>query len=100
MSASATPQSVAREIARISARNGGGRRVEQLQSLHDALTRFTAAEYGRPGSTDTFDDRALDESIAASGKVLRRLTLEQTWPMRRFNRRTAGPTTASKVWSR
>ena len=44
VSASATPQNVAREIAKISAGNGGGRRVEQLQSLHDALVRFTAAE--------------------------------------------------------
>ena len=100
VSASATAQSIAREIAKIAAGNGGGRRVEQLQSLHDALARFTAAEYGEQASAGTFDDRALDESMAASGRILRRLTLEQTWPMRRFNRGTAGATTASRVWSR
>src|SRR2546429_4208622 len=65
VSASATPQNIAREIAKISAGNGGGRRVEQLQSLHDALVRFTAAEYGQQASEGTFDDRALDESMAA-----------------------------------
>ncbi len=100
VSASATPQNIAREIAKISMGNGGGRRVEQLQSLHDALVRFTAAEYGQQASGGTFDDRALDESMAASGRILRRLTIEQTWPMRRFNRGTAGAQTSSKVWSR
>jgi len=100
VSASATPQNVAREIVKISAGNGGGRRVEQLQSLHDALVRFTAAEYGEQASSGTFDDHALDESMAASSRILRRLTLEQTWPIRRFNRATAGATTASRVWSR
>jgi hypothetical protein len=62
--------------------------------------RFTAAEYGQQASEGTFDDRALDESMAASSRILRRLTIEQTWPMRRFNRGTAGAQTPSKVWSR
>jgi len=100
VSASATPQSLGREIARISARNGGGRRVEQLQSLHDALARFTAAGYGRG---ESLNDTALDASIAETGSILRRLTIEHTWPMRRFSaagRAAHASQTPSKVWSR
>jgi hypothetical protein len=97
VSASATPQNLAREIARISATNGGGRRVERLQALYDALTRFTAAEYGR---AESFEDSRLDESIAATEKLLRRLMVEHTWPMRRFGRRSTAAVVPSKVWSR
>jgi len=97
VSASATPQSVAREIARLSARNGGGRGVEQLQSLHDALTRFTVAGYGRDSS---LNDTSLDASIAESGSIVRRLTFQHTWPMRRFSRAVSAQQMPSKVWSR
>jgi len=100
VSASATPQHIAREIGRLSALNGGGSRVGQLQTLHDALARFTSAEYGAPNGKEGLDAAALDESIAATGGILRRLTLEQTWPMRRFSRTKAGTPAASKVWSR
>jgi hypothetical protein len=101
VSASATPQNLAREIARMSARNGGGRRVEQLQSLHDALGKFTAAGYGRPGDNGVSNDAGLDASIAETGTIVRRLTLEHSWPMRRFSRTASSAQQAtSKVWSR
>lgn len=97
VSAAATSQNIAREIARLSARNGGGQRVEELQTLHDALARFTAAEYGR---AEKLEDAQLDESIAATGAVIRRLTFAQTWPMRRFRGTPAAAPASSKVWSR
>src|SRR5262249_10792621 len=100
VSASATPQNLARAIARMSAMNGGGRRVEQLQSLHAALDKFTAARYGRPRK-GALDDAALDASIAETGTIVRRLAFEHSWPMRRFSRTAASaPQTPSKVWSR
>jgi hypothetical protein len=99
VSASATPQNLSREIARITARNGGGRQLERLQSLHEALERFTAAGYGRPDGASR-NDAALDASIAETGSILRRLTLEHTWPMRRFSRSASASQMPSKVWSR
>jgi hypothetical protein len=100
VSGSATSVTVAREVARVST-NGGAKRAQELESLEQALTRFTAAQYGRNGS---LDDSALDESLDAGVQLLRRLKLERTWPMRRFvARRGAAPHAAStitRVWSR
>ena len=97
VSGSSTAATIAREAARRST-NGGAKRVQELETLQQALSRFTAAQYGRDGS---FDDVALDESLDSGFQLLRRLKLEQTWPMRRFMRRHA-PVAAmgTKVWSR
>jgi hypothetical protein len=86
------------------ARAGNGRapaiasRPGELESIEEALSRFTMAEYGK-ATNGTFDDSALDESLKAGLDVLRRLKLEQTWLMRRLgrNRRTVGA--EGRVWS-
>src|SRR5262245_42586395 len=59
VSGAITPQAVARELARSDAT---GARAATLESLEQALTRFTAAQYGRDGGQD---GAALDESLAA-----------------------------------
>jgi hypothetical protein len=97
VSGAATSATVDREAARMNA-IGKPRRAQELESLVEALTRFTGAQYGRAG---TFDDAALDESLERSIGLLRRLKIENTWPMRRFIRRQAAPVAAgTKVWSR
>jgi hypothetical protein len=97
VSGAATAAVVSREAARLNAM-GRLRRAQELESIEQALTRFTAAQYGRAG---TFDDAALDDSLGSAHTLLRRLKIEQTWPMRRFARRQAPPAAAgTKVWSR
>jgi len=106
VSGAATTATVAREAARLSsngsnggfARMSGARRAQELESLQQALSAFTAAQYGRNGS---FDDAALDESLDTGFRLLRRLKLEQTWPLRRFaNRERPVVAMGTKVWSR
>jgi hypothetical protein len=99
VSGSATPRIVANELARVSA-NGGAKRAQELESIEQALSRFTAAQYGRNGS---FDDQALDESLDSGFQLLRRLKLEHTWPMRRFTKHRGAARHApgtTRVWSR
>lgn len=98
VSGSATAASVASAVARLSTNGSGAARTEELETLEQALSRFTAAQYGRNGS---YDDQALDESLESGVQLLRRLKLEQTWPMRRFVKRHAAPAAlGTKVWSR
>lgn len=97
VSGAATPSLVAREAARLRAM-GYEKRAQELESLEQALSRFTGAQYAQAGR---FDEPALDEGIASGLSLLRQLQIEQLWPMRRFAKRYAPPTTAgSKVWSR
>ena len=97
VSGAATPALVAREGARLNA-VGHAKRAQELESLEQALARFTAAQYSRAGH---FDDAALDESLANGASLVRQLMIEQTWPMRRFAKRYAVPASMSaKVWSR
>ena len=98
VSGSATTATVAREAARVST-NGGAARAQRLEALEQALSRFTAAQYSRNGSLDS---AALDESLDTGFELLRRLKIEQTWPVRRFiARRGAEPQPAgTRVWSR
>lgn len=93
VSGSATPRTMLKAIA---ASNGNGAQPGELESIEQALSRFTAAQYGRNGA---LDDSALDESLAAGQRVLRRLKIEQLWPIRKFVRRKA-PDTGQRVWSR
>ncbi|HZP48852.1 MAG TPA: hypothetical protein VFB07_09975 [Vicinamibacterales bacterium] len=97
VSGAATPSVIAREAARL--RNlGYEKRAQELESLEQALSAFTAAQYAQAG---TLDDTVLDEGVATGLSVLRRQQIEQLWPMRRFAKRYARPATAgSKVWSR
>jgi hypothetical protein len=96
VSGAATSQAVAREQKRVSS-NGGARQAADLEALEQALSRFTAAQYGRNGS---FDESALDDSLTTGFQLLRRLKLRHTWPMRRFMRRQAPASAESRVWSR
>jgi hypothetical protein len=93
VSGAITSQAVARELAR---NNATGARAAMLASLEQALTRFTAAEYGRD---DSLDGTALDESLAAGARAVRRVQLEQLPLIRRFSRRRVAPV-ETRAWSR
>jgi hypothetical protein len=94
VSGSVTPQVVAREIARDGL---PASRAAMLESLEQALTRFTAAQYGRGGS---LDEPALDESLAAGVRAVRRLKVEQLPLLKRFARRRTAPEVETRAWSR
>ena len=102
VSGSATSRAVAQAIAR----STNGRREGELESIEQALSRFTAAQYGQRneaagGKGATLNDSELDESLAAGQQVLKRLKLEQTWVMRRLGmQRKAATAGGGKVWSR
>ena len=94
VSGSVTSQAVANELAR---GHATGARAAMLESLEQALTRFTAAQYGRePG----LDAAALDESLAAGVRAQRRARLEQLALIKRFSRRRVPATLETRVWSR
>jgi hypothetical protein len=96
ISGAATPRAVAAAIA-----NSNGRRPGELESIEDALSRFTVAQYGRPsqGGANPLDDTALDESLRGAQQLLRRLKLEQTWIMKRLRRGRPAPEAVRRVWS-
>ena len=94
VSGAITPQAVARELARP---DGVGGRAAMLESLEQALTRFTAAQYGREAG---LDDAALDESLAAGFRILRRLKIGQLPLMKRVARRRAATEVETRAWSR
>jgi hypothetical protein len=93
ISASVTPQAVAHAIAR----GDEPRRAAMLESLEQALARFTVAQYGREPKRD---DSALDEALAAARRTLRPLQLDQTWVMKKLARRRAMPAMERRAWSR
>jgi hypothetical protein len=94
VSGSVTSQAVANELAR---GHATGARAAMLESLEQALTRFTTAQYGRePG----LDAAALDESLAAGVRAQRRARLEQLALIKRFSRRRVPATLETRVWSR
>jgi hypothetical protein len=94
VSGAVTPQAVARELARP---HSVGGRVAMLASLEQALTRLTAAQYGREAG---LDDAALDESLAAGTSAVRRVRIEQLPVMKRFSRRRPVTEVATRAWSR
>jgi len=94
VSGSVTPQAVARELARP---ESVGARAAMLESLEQALTRFTAAQYGRETG---LDDAALDESLAAGTSAVRRVRIEQLPVVKRFSRRRPATEVATRAWSR
>jgi hypothetical protein len=96
VSGAATPAIAAREAARLRAM-GYEKRAQDLESLEQALSRFTTAQYAQAGR---FDEAALDEGVAHGLALVRQLQVEQLWPMRRFAKRYAPPAAGSKVWSR
>jgi hypothetical protein len=94
VSASVTPQALAHQLARGTA---SPRRAAMLEALEQALTRFTAAQYGRE---TRLDDAALDDSLAAASRTLTQLKIDQTWLMKRLLHRRASPELESRAWSR
>jgi len=95
VSGAVTPQTVAHEIAR-GASVSNARRAAMLDSLGQALTTLTAAQYGRDG---TLNEPALDEAMATANQVLKRMKLEQTWIMKRIGLRRAAAL-STRAWSR
>jgi hypothetical protein len=98
VSGAATAQALARTLAT----DTNGHRPGELESIQEALARFTVAQYGRPSGNGAapFDDVALDESLRNGQQVLRRLQLEQTWIMRRLGRSRKAASAEMRAWSR
>jgi hypothetical protein len=94
VSAPVTPQELAYRIAR---GNNPAKRAVMLETLEQALTRFTAAQYGRDAAVD---DAALDDSLAAASRALTQLKIDQTWLMKRLSRGRATAEVESRAWSR
>jgi hypothetical protein len=94
VSGAVTPQAVARELARP---ESVGARAAMLESLEQALIRFTAAQYGREAG---LDDAALDESLAAGTRAARRVRIEQLPVVKRFSRHHPATEVATRAWSR
>ena len=96
VSGSATARSMANAIAR----SDNGRRPGELESMEEALSRFTVAQYGQRADGAGLPDSDLDASLAAAQQVLRRLKIEQTWLMKRLRRGRSAIQVESQVWSR
>jgi hypothetical protein len=93
----------ARQLADAIARSSNGHRPGELESIQEALAKFTVAQYGRPADgsgSPTFEDTALDESLRAGQQVLRRLRIEQLWIMRRLGQSRKPAAAETRVWSR
>jgi hypothetical protein len=94
VSGAVTPQTIVRALA------VPGTRASQsalLDTLSRALATMTAATFSRNG---TLDDAALDEALATSKQVLRRMKFEQLWFMKRLAVRRAGTELDNRAWSR
>jgi hypothetical protein len=92
----------ARTVADAIAQSVNGRQPGELESVEEALSRFTAAQYGRSdnGAKDSaLDASALDESLRAGQQVLRRLKFEQSWLMKRLWRHRRTVIVERRVWS-
>jgi hypothetical protein len=87
-----------RDLAEVIARTTNGRRPGELESIEEALSRFTVAQYGRPDAPAS-DQAALDQSLEAAKDVLGRLKIEHTWLMKRLGRRRKPIKAESRKWS-
>jgi hypothetical protein len=94
VSGAVTPQTVARLLGRP---GNTAARATLLESVAQALGAFTAATFRREGA---LDDSALDEALATTKQVLRRMKFEQLWFMKRLAVRRAGTELDNRVWSR
>ena len=96
VSGAITSQSVGRDRIR-RAGTAGFAGSELFESLEQALTTFTAAQYGRNGK---LDDSALDEALSTGGQVLKRARLDQMWVMKRLAARRIERQGDTRAWSR
>ena len=95
VSSSVTAALVGRELARGHASAGRRQRLEALQT---SLVHLNAAQFGREA---TLDSAVLDESLTNGRALLRRLRLENLWPVRTLNAlRASTRELGSRVWSR
>jgi hypothetical protein len=94
VSGAVTPQTVTRMLARP---GNTAAHAALLETVSRALASMTAATFGRDA---TFDESALDEALATSKTVLRRMKFEQLWFMKRLAVRRAGTPMDNRVWSR
>jgi hypothetical protein len=94
VSGAVTPQTIARVVARPG--NTAARTV-LLESLSRALGVLTVATFSRDGA---LDEASLDEALATSKQVLRRMKFEQLWFMKRLAVRRAGTELDNRAWSR
>jgi hypothetical protein len=96
VSGAVTSANVAREHARGTA---NGSRAAMLDSLAQALSALTTAQYGRGGTA--LDESALDQALATACDVVKRMRLEQTWIMKKLATRRGGAAPAeTRAWSR
>src|SRR5262249_33872848 len=76
---------------------GSAQRSALLESLDGAMAQFTAAKYGR---AETLNDADLDAALGAGKAAVKRVTIEQTWLMRKFGRRPPPREVEARAWSR
>jgi hypothetical protein len=96
VSGAATPRAMANAIKQ----PANGRRPGELESIEEALQRFTSAQYARPvEGKSALDDTVLDASLASAKETLGRLKLEQTWLMKRLGRQRKPLLRESRMWS-
>ena len=95
---SVTPHAITEELASLSTNGSSGtRHVRSLDELARALTGLTTGQYGRVPSGDD----VLDEALEIARHVVRRLRIEQTWPVRKVRAaRRVGVELGQRVWSR
>ncbi len=93
-SGAATTRSLSQERAR---GLGTERRAALLESLDQAVGKFTAAQYGR---ADTLDSGALDDALTTGRTALKRVAFEQTWLIRKFGTRPPAREVEARAWSR
>lgn len=94
VSGAVTPRTISSALAR------PGRtaaHTARLDTVSRALAAFTVANFSREGA---LDDSALDEALATSKQVLRRIKFEQLWFMKRLAARRAGTDLDNRAWSR
>jgi len=96
VSGAITSQSVGRERIR-RAGSTGFAGSELYESLEQALSALTEAQYGRNGK---LDDSALDQALETGGQVLKRAKIDQTWVMKRLAARRVQRQGDTRAWSR
>ncbi len=94
VSGAVTPQTIVRALARPGNTAAHG---ALLGTLSQALATLTVATFSRDGA---LDDSALDQALATSKQVLRRMKFEQLWFMKRLATRRAGTELDNRAWSR
>ncbi len=97
VSGAVTSGTAMRELAR---GNGDAKRGVMLDSLVQALSALTVAQYGRAEAK--IDDATLDSALDTAFQVLKRMRREQMWMMKRLAawRGGAAAPVETRAWSR